>query len=121
MRSANVTNRLGFKYWEIGNECYGTWETDSNLYPHDPYTYATRAASYYTQMKAADPTIKIGVVATPGEDSSSNGYTSHPAVNPRTGQVHYGWVPVMLSTLKAQGITPDFMVHHRYPEYFSGR
>ncbi len=25
----------------------------------------------------------------------------------------------MLSTLKAQGITPDFMVHHRYPEYTS--
>ena len=24
---------LGFKYWEIGNECYGTWETDSNAVP----------------------------------------------------------------------------------------
>ena len=119
VRSANVTNHLGFKYWEIGNECYGTWETDANVSPHDPYTYAMRAASYYVQMKAADPTIKIGVVATPGEDSSSNGYTSHPAVNLRTGLVHYGWVPVMLATLKAQGITPDFMVHHRYPEYTS--
>ena len=29
-------NHYGFKYWEIGNECYGTWETDSNTYPHDP-------------------------------------------------------------------------------------
>ena len=37
---------LGFKYWEIGNECYGTWETDSNAVPHDPYTYATRARDY---------------------------------------------------------------------------
>ena len=119
VRSANVTNHLGFKYWEIGNECYGTWETDANTYPHDPFTYATRAAAYYTQMKAADPTIKVGVVAIPGEDNSSNGYTNHPAINPRTGQVHYGWVPVMLSTLKAQGITPDFLVHHRYPEYSS--
>jgi hypothetical protein len=119
VRSANVTNKLGFKYWEIGNECYGTWETDTNINPHDAYTYATRAASYYTQMKGVDPTIKIGVVATPGEDSFSNGYTSHPAVNPRTGQTHNGWVPVMLATLKGQGITPDFMVHHRYPEYTS--
>lgn len=119
VRSANVTNHLGFKYWEIGNECYGTWETDANVSPHDPYTYAMRAASYYTQMKAADPTIKIGVVAVPGEDSSSNGYTSHPAMNPRTGLAHNGWVPVMLTTLKGQGITPDFMVHHRYPEYTS--
>ena len=117
VRHANVTNHLAFRYWEVGNECYGTWETDTNSFPHDPYTYATRAADYITQMKAADPTIKVGVVATPGEDSSSNGYTGHPAVNPRTGQTHYGWVPVMLATLKALGVTPDFMVHHRYPEY----
>jgi len=117
VRSANITNRLGFKYWEIGNENYGTWETDSNPNPHDPYTYAVRAASYFTQMKAADPTIKVGVVATPGEDNSSNGYTDHPALNPRTGQVHYGWVPVILTTLKGLGVTPDFIVHHRYPEY----
>ena len=116
--SANVTNRLGFKYWEIGNENYGaTWETDSNVYPHDPYTYAVRAAAYFTQMKAADPSIKVGIVATPGEDSSSNGYTNHPALNPRTGQLHNGWVPVVLTTLKGLGVTPDFMVHHRYPEY----
>lgn len=114
---ANITNRLGFKYWEIGNEVYGTWETDSNSLPHDPYTYAVRAATYYGQMKAADPTIKVGIVATPGEDSSSNGYTNHPATNPRTGRVHYGWLPVLLTTLKNLGVTPDFVVHHRYPEF----
>ncbi|HZR16102.1 MAG TPA: alpha-L-arabinofuranosidase [Verrucomicrobiae bacterium] len=117
VQQANVTSHLGFKYWEIGNENYGTWETDTNSNPHDPYTYGMRAADYYRQMKAADPSIKVGVVATPGEDSASNGYTSHPALNPRTGQTHNGWVPVMLSTLKAQGVTPDFVVHHRYPEY----
>jgi hypothetical protein len=117
VRHANLTNHLGFKYWEIGNENYGTWETDTTVNPHDPFTYGTRAADYYRQMKAADPTIKVGVVATPGEDSAANGYTSHPALNPRTGQAHNGWVPVMLSTLKAQGVTPDFIVHHRYPEY----
>ena len=119
VQQANVTSHLGFKYWEIGNEEYGTWETDANSFPHDPYTYAVRAADYYTKMKAVDPTIKVGIVATPGEDSSSNGYTSHPALNPRTGQVHYGWVPVVLTTLKGLGVTPDFMVHHRYPEYTS--
>src|ERR1039458_174906 len=58
---------LGFKYWEIGNECYGTWETDNNAVPHDPYTYATRARDYLNLMKAVDNTIKIGVVVTPGE------------------------------------------------------
>lgn len=117
VRNANVTNHLGFKYWEVGNECYGTWETDSNTFPHDPYTYATRAASYMQQMRAADPTIKIGVVVVPGEDSNANGYTNHPATNLITGQVHNGWTPVVLSTLSSLGVLPDFLIHHVYPQY----
>ncbi len=116
VRSANITNHCNFKYWEIGNECYGSWETDSNAVAHDPYTYAVRAASYIALMKAADPTIKIGVVAVAGEDNYANN-TSHPATNPRTGLVHNGWTPVMLTTLKTLGVTPDFLVHHVYPQY----
>jgi alpha-L-arabinofuranosidase len=107
---------LGFKNWEIGNECYGTWETDSNTPPWSANTYATRFASYYGLMKAVDPTIKVGAVATPGEDSSAN-YTTYAATNTVTGQVHYGWTPVMLSTLKGLGVTPDFLIYHFYPEY----
>jgi hypothetical protein len=107
---------LGFKYWEIGNEVYGaSWETDSNSVPHDPYTYALRARDYISLMKAVDPTIKIGVVVTPGEDSYVNN-TSHPVVNPRTGLTHYGWTPVLLATLTSLGVTPDFAIHHRYPQ-----
>lgn len=120
VRSANVTNHLGFTYWEIGNEVYGSWETDSNTFPHDPYTYAVRAKDYITQMKLADPTIKIGVVAVTGENSYSNSYSiTHPTINPRTGTTNYGWTPVMLSTLKSLGVTPDFLVHHVYPEFNS--
>lgn len=109
-------NGYSFKYWEIGNECYGTWETDSNTFPNDPYTYAVRAQQYIQQMKAADPTIKIGVVAAPGEDS----YVNYPAItvtNPLTGLVHSGWTPILLTTLKSLGVTPDFMINHRYQEY----
>lgn len=116
---ANVTNHCNFKYWEIGNEVYGTWETDSNTPPNDPYTYATRAAGYIQLMKAADPTIKIGAVAVPGEDSYTNNYY-HAATNPITGQVHYGWTPVMLATFKNLGIYPDFLIYHCYPEYTTG-
>ena len=107
---------LGLKYWEIGNECYGSWETDSNSVPHDPYTYALRAQDYISLMKAVDPTIKIGVVVTPGEDSYANGYTSHPAYNSRTHTYHNGWTPVLLATLASMGVTPDFAIHHRYPQ-----
>jgi alpha-N-arabinofuranosidase len=112
---------LGFRYWEIGNECYGTWETDSNTNApynaHDPWTYAVRARDYLQLMKAADSTIKVGVVVTTGEDSSANGYTNHPALNPRTGQTHNGWTPVVLTTLKGLGVTPDFAIHHVYSEW----
>lgn len=106
---------LGFKYWEVGNEVYGSWETDSNSLPHDPYTYALRARDYISLAKAVDPTIHVGVVVTPGDDSFAN-YTDHPATNSRTGQAHNGWTPVLLATLKSQGVTPDFLIHHRYPQ-----
>jgi hypothetical protein len=110
------TAPLGFKYWEIGNEEYGSWETDSNSLPHDPYTYAVRAGGYIALMKAVDPTIKIGVVVTPGEESYGNGYTGHPAYNSREGMYHYGWTPVLLATLTSLGVTPDFIIHHRYAQ-----
>ena len=119
VKYSNVTNHYGFKYWEIGNEVYGTWETDTNTYPNDPYTYATRAAAYIQQMKAADPTIKIGVVVTTGEDDNSNGYDSYRATNMVTHGVHYGWTPVVMATLKNLGVTPDFAIFHWYPQYIN--
>ncbi len=113
---ANVTKAYGFKYWEVGNECYGTWEHDTHAAPHDPYTYGTQAAQYIQAMRAADPSVKIGVVAAPGEDAYANSSNTHPATNPRTGVVHNGWVPVMLTTMKAAGVTPDFIIDHRYEQ-----
>ncbi|HEV2331503.1 MAG TPA: alpha-L-arabinofuranosidase, partial [Verrucomicrobiae bacterium] len=116
--SANITNHCNFKYWEIGNEVYGTWEVDSNTPHNDPYTYATRAAGYIQLMKAQDPTIKIGAVAVAGEDSYTNNL--HSVTNPITGAIHYGWTPVMLARFKSLGIYPDFLIYHDYPEYTSG-
>ncbi len=112
---SNVTKGYGFKYWEIGNECYGTWETDNQAVAHDPYTYATRARDYIAAMKAVDPTIKVGVVVTTGEDSYANN-TSHPATNLSNGRVHNGWTPVLLATLRSLGVTPDFLIYHRYEQ-----
>ena len=50
-----------------------------------------------------------------GEDAYAN-YTDHPVTNPRTGAVHNGWTPVMLDTLKQLGVTPDFVIYHRYEQ-----
>jgi hypothetical protein len=116
--SANKTNHCNFKYWEVGNECYGTWENDTHAIQHDPYTYATNAAAYIQQMRAAYPNvpIRVGVVVVPGEDTFINN-SNHFAVNPRTGTTNYGWTPVVLSELKKLGILPDFLIYHFYWQY----
>jgi alpha-L-arabinofuranosidase len=113
---ANVTNHCHFKYWEIGNECYGSWEVDNNAIQWDPYTYAVRAAGYMQMMRAADPTIKIGVVAVPGDTMYENN-TNHYVRNPQTGQTNNGWTPVMLTTLSNLGVLPDFLIYHYYAQY----
>jgi hypothetical protein len=115
VRYANKTKKYRFKHWEIGNENYGTWEADNNDRPHDPVTYANRFRDYWVKMKAVDPSIKIGAVVARGEDSEII-YTDHPVTNPRTGEVHLGWTPVMLTTLRNLGITPDFVIYHRYEQ-----
>ena len=35
-------------------------------------------------------------------------------VNPRTGVTHYGWTPVMLTYLRSNNCTPDFLIEHNY-------
>ena len=115
VRYANKVKRHNIRYWEVGNENYGAWEADNNTRPHDPVTYATRFKEYWRQMKAVDPSIKIGAVVVLGEDAFAN-YPEQQVTNPRTGQVHSGWTPVMLDTLKQLGITPDFVVYHRYEQ-----
>jgi len=116
--AANKTNNCGFKYWEVGNECYGSWETDSNAVQHDPFTYANQAAGYIQQMKAAYPSvpIKVGVVVVPGENTYVNN-TNHFAVNSRTTATNYGWTPIVLSRLKTLGVYPDFLIYHFYFQY----
>jgi alpha-N-arabinofuranosidase len=115
VRYANKVKRHNVRYWEVGNENYGTWEADNNTRPHDPVTYANRFKEYWRQMKAVDPSIRIGAVIVTGEDNFAN-YTDHPVTNPRTGVVHNGWTPVMLDTLRQLGVTPDFVVYHRYEQ-----
>jgi len=115
VRYSNVTKKYGFKYWEVGNENYGTWEADHNTRPNDPVTYATRFKDYMSEMKAVDSSIKIGAVILADENSQAN-YSDESATNPRTGVVHHGWSAIMLATFKSLGITPDFVIYHRYEQ-----
>jgi hypothetical protein len=53
------------RYWTVGNEVFGGWETDLHNPANDAGTYAAAMSGsngYYALMKAADPTIQVGVV-----------------------------------------------------------
>ncbi|MEO7715371.1 MAG: alpha-L-arabinofuranosidase [Capsulimonas sp.] len=114
---------FNIKYWEIGNECFGSWENDKHGVAgstlsgvaHDGYTYGTYAAQFLTKMHAVDPNIKVGVVIFPGQDTYGN--SARNAVNPNEGnKVHHGWSPVVLAYLKSVHILPEFLIHHQYPQ-----
>lgn len=83
VRHANLVKKAGVKYWEIGNEVYGNgfysgqgWEVDlhapASQRPEDrlanpnlgPSYYGARVAEFSRAMKAVDPTIRVGAVAT---------------------------------------------------------
>ncbi|HEY2856852.1 MAG TPA: hypothetical protein VGJ21_00375 [Terracidiphilus sp.] len=51
----------------VGNEEYGSWETDLHAKPNDPTTYADAAATgYYPDIKAVDKNVLVGVSVNPG-------------------------------------------------------
>jgi hypothetical protein len=107
---ANMTNHLGVKYWEIGNEqggngYYGTtldWEEDLH-YPEapassrvgqpllSPTAYGSNSLMFIRAMKAQDPTIKCGV----GFDTGNSSYNT--------------------SVLGQTGTNADFVIIHWYP------
>jgi hypothetical protein len=65
-------------------------------------------------LKAIDPTIKLGaVVASTSEDGFSQ---AEVVKNPVTGNTHGGWGPVMFNELVKDGVTPDFLIYHRYEQ-----
>ena len=85
---------VGIKYWEIGNETFGTGYYDGSdgysvnyAVPYDgtarlghpslsPATYGQSVNVFAQAMKAVDPTIKIGaVVSTPPGDYSWDNYS----------------------------------------------
>jgi hypothetical protein len=118
------TTPVGIKYWEIGNETFGTGYYDSGgdngysvnyavPYPYTTFTrysnpslspaaYGQRVNDFAQAMKAVDPTIKIGtVVSTPPGDYSWDSYA---------GQ---RWTPQVLAQCASN---TDFVIAHWYPQ-----
>jgi hypothetical protein len=96
VRDYNGTRKLNAKYWEIGNECYGPWETGNT----SGSNYGRKFCAFYDSMKAADPSIKIGAVVTP----------------PLPFDTLFGRFSVRaLDTIAKLKHTPDFLIVHIYP------
>jgi sugar lactone lactonase YvrE len=76
----------------VGNEEYGSWETDLHSKPNDAATYAAATATgYYPEIKAADPNVLVGVSVNPGNEPE--------------------WDPTVLADAKY-----DFVEFHFYPQ-----
>ena len=68
---ANVVKGYGIKYWQIGNETEGDWETGGPINTQD---YARRYIEFYDAMKAEDATITVCGPVAGGFYDSSNMY-----------------------------------------------
>jgi len=110
---------VGVKYWEIGNETFGTgFYDDTDGYsvdyavPYDatprfnhpslsPLFYGAKVSLFSQAMKAVDPTIKIGaVVSTPPGDFSWDSISGK------------HWTTQVLAQCASQ---IDFVIAHWYP------
>ncbi len=58
-KQAATTSGQGVSLWEIGNEVYGSWETDNHTNPHTAASYASNGLPYMQAIKAADPNAQV--------------------------------------------------------------
>jgi hypothetical protein len=87
-----VTLKANVTHVTVGNEEYGSWETDMHAKPNDAATYANATATgYYPDIKAADSSVLVGVSVNPGNDPP--------------------WDPIVLANAKY-----DFVEVHFYPQ-----
>ncbi|HZW33148.1 MAG TPA: hypothetical protein VFF52_20700, partial [Isosphaeraceae bacterium] len=87
---------FGFHDFEVGNEEYGSWETDHHTIPHDPATYVAFAAQFAGYAAQIDPSISIGLdTGSPGSDYNN-------------------WIANVLQQSAAQGFLPGFLSDHNY-------
>lgn len=91
---------FGWKYWEVGNEVYGSWETDQHAIPHDPATYVAFARQFRDLARSIDPNARVGVN---GSGTGGN-----------YGSVGGNWTHEVLIRYRAANDAPDFVVDHNY-------
>ncbi len=96
---------LNIQYFEVGNEEYGSWETDEHGSggdagaPHDPATYANFVMQFASYAQEIDPTASIGIDSPgPGAGDYNN------------------WLADILTIFANHNFTPGFLSDHSYPQ-----
>jgi hypothetical protein len=92
--AAALTDGITVSHMTVGNEEYGSWETDNHPLKNNATTYAAATAGssgYYALVKAASPNTLVGVSVNPGNSPA--------------------WDPTVLANAPY-----DFVEYHFYPE-----
>jgi hypothetical protein len=92
--AAALADGITVSHMTVGNEEYGTWETDLHTPANNAATYAAATAGtsgYYAAIKAASPSTLVGVSVNPGNSPA--------------------WDPTVLANAPY-----DFVEYHFYPE-----
>jgi len=92
--AAALADGITVSHMTVGNEEYGTWETDLHTPANNAATYAAATAGstgYYALIKAASPNTLVGVSVNPGNSPA--------------------WDPTVLANAPY-----DFVEYHFYPE-----
>ena len=82
-------------YFEVGNELYGSWETDEHGTggdtgkPHDPATYVAFAKQTQTLAAQIDPTISFGIDA---DETYSSAWVASVLSQSATQHFTVGWI-----------------------------
>ncbi len=101
VRHVNKNPETYTKYWEIGNENYGSWQAGYIVKGDtmDGMYYGKAFKIFADSMKSADPSIKLGAVVIE-QDNGSIGYGGHNF-----------WMKKMLPLIEDKA---DFLVYHEY-------
>lgn len=101
VRWFNVEKHFKVRYWEIGNEVYGSWEEGHKIAGRPDVTGDSYGRDFLViaqAMKKVDPDILIGAVA----------------VSEDNGDEWSGYRWWMRDMLPVVGESADFLIHHDY-------
>ena len=103
VRHVNGTLGRGVKYWEVGNENYGNWQSGWLVAGDtmDGAKYGRGFAIFADSMKAADPTIKVGAVSIEQDNGTASGG-------------YRWWMKKMLPLVQDKA---DYLIYHEYFTY----